>query len=172
MHFLLTDFSSLGTSKKHLKRRQLADQYYRKNAERMKERYNKKRVHTFDVGDSVSVRIPRIDRAATDLHRFPCVVVEHLGRKYFLYRLRCQYGVRDSLYPESELEVYRGAVQLSVSGLKKAQKLSIQEAAKAANPQNAFYETSCNCKKGCSGKQCSCKKEGKPCSTRCHFGKS
>ena len=31
-------------------------------------------------------------------------------------------------------------------------KISLREAAKNANPSNAFYGTSCNCKTGCHGK--------------------
>ena len=42
----------------------------------MKAHYNNKRVQMFEKGDIVSVRIPRVDRAATDLHRLQCVVVE------------------------------------------------------------------------------------------------
>ncbi len=43
---------------------------------------------TFTVGDFVSIKIPRIDRSSTDLHRLPCVVVEKLGQTHHLYRLR------------------------------------------------------------------------------------
>jgi len=140
----------------------------------MKNRYNKKKVRTFDVGDTVSVRVPRIDRAATDLHRLPCIVVERCGNIHFLYRLQCKYGVLQSSYPESELEAHGGALQIHVGihDWEKAPVVSLREAAKSANPCNAYYGTLCNCKKGCSGKQCSCRKAGKPCSTRCHSGRS
>ena len=41
------------------------------------ERYNKQHsTLSFVIGESVSVRIPRIDRASSDLSRLPCVVVE------------------------------------------------------------------------------------------------
>ena len=50
--------------------------------------------------------------------------------------------------------------------------LHIGEAAKSANPTNLYYGSTCNCKKGCGGKQCSCKKAGKFCSSRCHSGRS
>ncbi len=48
----------------------------------------RKKIMTFSQGDFVSVRIPRIDRASTDDHRLPCVVVERRGEKHYLYRLR------------------------------------------------------------------------------------
>ena len=50
--------------------------------------------------------------------------------------------------------------------------VSLREAAKSANPSNAFYGAVCHSKKGCSGKQCSCRKAGNPCSTKCHSGRS
>ena len=146
----------LGTSQKHLKRRILADKHYRTNAERMKDRYNKKKVQTFKVGDAVSVQIPRIDRAATDLHRLPCIVVARHGNKHFQYRLLCKYGLLESSYPESKLEAFAGAQQMRyIHDWEEAPVVSLREAAKSANPSNAFYGAVCHCKKGCSGKQCS-----------------
>ena len=123
----------------------------------MGERYYKqKKVHTFEVGDTVSLRIPRIDRAATDLHRLACIVVQRLGKKNLLYRLRCEFGVLNALYRAGELEEYNGAQHLKVDDWEMMSKVSLREAAKRANPDNAYYGTSCNCKKGCRSKQCSC----------------
>ena len=61
------------------------------NAECMQLKYCKskcKKVQTFNVGDFVSIKVPHIDRTSTDLHRLPCIVVQRLGSKHFLYRLR------------------------------------------------------------------------------------
>ena len=85
------DSFPLGTSAKHFNLRKEADKHYRRNAESMKLKYCKgkrKKVLTFRVGDFVSVRIPRIDRSSTDSHRLLCVIVERLGSKFHLYRLR------------------------------------------------------------------------------------
>lgn len=57
----------------------------------MKMKYAKgkrRKVHTFAVGDFVGVRVPKLDRSSTDSHRLMCVVVQKLGKKYHLYRLR------------------------------------------------------------------------------------
>ena len=81
----------LSTTVKHRNLREEADKHYRLNAERMQLKYYKarrKKVLTFSPGDLVSVRIPRIDRTSTDFHRVACVVVERLGTKFHLYRLR------------------------------------------------------------------------------------
>ena len=82
---------ALASSEKHRKLREEADKRYRANAEKMKLKYCKgkrKKTMFFCPGNFVSVRIPRIDRASTDRHRLPCVVVERLGKVHHLYRLR------------------------------------------------------------------------------------
>ena len=103
---------SLATSEKHTKVWQEADARYRLNAERMQLKYSKgkhkkvsyntqKNYHqsqdlvlhvlqvvTFNEGDFVSIRVPRIDRTSTDSHRLPCVIVERLGNTCHLYRLK------------------------------------------------------------------------------------
>lgn len=45
----------------------------------------------FKVGDSVTVRIPRIDRTCTDFPRIPCIVVAVQGKVQKAYRLRYIY---------------------------------------------------------------------------------
>lgn len=135
----------------------------------MAERYNRK-MKTFQTGERVAVRIPRIDRACTDLHRLPCIIVQRQGKKHYLYRLRCKHGVLDTLYRESELEAYSGSLQVEAKGWEMTPRISLRQAAKKSNPDNAFYGTHCGCKKGCNGKKCSCRQVGKPCSSRCHSG--
>lgn len=123
------------------------------------------------MGDNVCLRIPKIDCTSTDLHRLPCVVI-CLGVKCFLYRLRCEYGVLDTCYPESELEAYNSSLELETCDFQSLPKISLGEASKLANPANSFYGTFCSCKKGCLQQRCSCRQAGKPCTTWCHSGRS
>ena len=44
-----------------------------------------KKVMTFNLG---GIKVPRIDRSSTDIRRLPCIVVQKLGSKFYLYRLR------------------------------------------------------------------------------------
>ena len=74
--------------------------------------------------------------------------------------------------PASELEVYKGSMNIDVQGWETMPRISLREAAKMANPDNTFYGTSCSCKKGCKGMKCSCRQAGKPCTTRCHASRS
>ena len=94
----------------------------------MAERYNKQHsTLSFLIGESVSIRIPRIDRASFDLSRLPCVV-DIVGGNQSLYRLRyfvfdyvtfasyfvnsssyvfnfrCQHGVLNVCYTAGEIQ--------------------------------------------------------------------
>ena len=99
-------------------------------------RYNKKEhVRSFCVGDKVSVRIPRIDRANTDLSRLSCLMVEVLGKTSCHYRLRyvCMHESLQQIYslcnnvcyPASELEEYSGALNYSLDGWKELLSISL-----------------------------------------------
>ena len=166
----IMDFDfKLGTSQKHWPRCILADEHYHLNAQRMKAGYNSKKVHLFEKGDIVLLRIPRIDRSATDLHRLPCVIVERLGTKQFLYRLQCEHGVLKTCYPGGELEAHSRDITI-ITNWNSASMVSLHEAAKKTNPLNTCYGSFCNCKGDCTGKKCFCKLAQKPCSTRCHSG--
>ena len=70
------------TSRKHLKVQEVADKHYLRNAKEM-EQYSKylKPCHKFTVGDRVTVQIPKVDRASTDLHRLPCVIIKVVWKK-------------------------------------------------------------------------------------------
>ena len=66
-----------------------ADRKYLKSAKRMAEKYNKRKpTQTFAIGDKVSVWIPRIDQANSDLPHLPCVVFTVVGGARTFYRLR------------------------------------------------------------------------------------
>ena len=154
--------------------RQEADKHYRTNAERIQLKYSEaknKKVLTFCPGDYVSVRIPRIDRSSTDSYRLPCVVVERYGSKFYLYRVRCKYGVLKDCYGEGDMELYQGDLSIPVDGWKDASILSLRQAALKFNPHNVFHYGICNCKSKCNTKRCSCVNRGSPCSSKCHGGK-
>ena len=66
------------------------DRRYLKSAQKMMiHPYNKKKsVVSFAAGDYVSVRIPRIDRASSDLSCLPGVIADVVGKNRNLYRIR------------------------------------------------------------------------------------
>ena len=140
----------------------------------MKEKYAKKtKIHDFRVGEYASVRIPRIDRAATDLQRLPCIIVEVIGKAQCMYRLRCRYGVLRSCFHAGDLEPFSGTYNISLNGWEDQPRITLREAARHQSPWNAFMKNRCNCKSsGCTTLRCHCKKMGINCSTHCHNGES
>ena len=65
------------------------DRRYLKAAQKMIHWYNKqKSVVSFSAGDYVSVRIPRIDHASSDLSCLPGIVADVVGKNWNLYRIR------------------------------------------------------------------------------------
>ena len=59
-----------------------------KAAKKMASRYDRRKALRFQIGDTVSIRIPQIDRTCTDMPRIPCVIVEVHGKVQESYRLR------------------------------------------------------------------------------------
>ena len=162
----------LATMAKHLNVRQKADAAYHESAERMKRKYAKRtNIHTFGVGEYASLRIPRIDRAATDLQRLPCVIVQVIGKAQAMYRLRCKYGVLSTCFHAGNLESFSGTYNISVDGWESQPRISLREAARQQAPWNSFTKNRCNCQPGaCDTRKCHCKKKGIECSTHCHRG--
>ena len=163
---------TLATLKKHKAVREKADLAYRKNAERMQHKYSKQRkVHVFSVGESPSLRIPCIDRAATDLQRLPCVVVMVTGKAQMMYRLQCSYRVLNRCYRAGDLETFSAGYSIPVDGWEEEPRISLREAARNQAPWNAFTGNKCNCCPGaCDSRRCPCKKKRIDCSSHCHRG--
>ena len=139
----------------------------------MIEIYSKRKHHKveqFAIGDNVSIRIPRRDRASTDLRCIPCVVVAISGLNRHLYRLCTKHGVLKDCLSESELEHFSGKVDVGMGGWESDAHLSLRELAIRHNPKNAYYGNSCSCKSGCRSSWCSCKQVNKVCTKRYHSG--
>ena len=165
---------SLGTQKKHLEICNKADASYLKSIERMGQKYSKHNGHhikKFAVGDSVSVRVPRIDRANTDLQRLPCIVVEIVGKACSIYRLCCKEGVLNTCYSAGDLELFNASFEFAAEGWRTMPVVSLREAAKLHAPWNTFTKNKCTCKSGgCNTKRCSCVRNNIECSNHCHHG--
>ena len=164
----------LATSTKHAIIRQKADTLYRANADKLCTRYGKRKrktVRTFKVGDCVSVRVPRIDRAGTDSLRLPCVVVEEHAQG--LYRLRSCSGVLDNCYRAGDLDGFKGDLTVAVDGWVEAPRVSLREAARVFNNPlpSRLPGVLCSCKGNCTTKRCTCRKAGAACRSSCHGGK-
>ena len=113
--------------RKHKQVRKRADKAYRRNAHRIKIKYEKQhKVKEFRVGEYVIVRVPRSDRASIDLKRLPCVVVEVIRKARVVYHLRCKVSVLKVCYDVGELELYSGSYDIPVEGWKEAAEVSAE----------------------------------------------
>jgi len=68
----------------------------------------------FNIGDTVSIGIPKIDRTSTDLPRLPCVVVKIHGEKVLSYFLAIEYGQLASKFHAGDLTQFTGTVSANL----------------------------------------------------------
>ena len=140
------------------------------NAERMKMRYGKKKrlfVKIFQTGDTVAVKIPKIDRNKVDSKRLPAVIVNVKQCTPPTYKLACKHGTIQGYYSTSDLVSYPGKVDIGNEN----NEVSLREAAKQQSVQKTDV-VFCKCRKNCVSKRCPCKKNNVLCHTRCHRGYS
>ena len=83
----------------------------RNNAEKMLNRHkqNHKSVVTFQVGDLVSLHVPKIDRGPTDTLHVPCKIVKDkkVNGSTVKFQLLTDHGVLDVWYGPEILERFK-----------------------------------------------------------------
>ena len=132
------------------------------SADKMKNRYAKRKrviVHTFPIGDSVAVKIPKIHRHKTDTKRVPAIIVKASTPP--MYKLACKYGTLQGYYSTSELVCYPGNVEIANEDHEITLRYSVLDT----------EVIHCKCKKLCDSNRCPCQKQGLSCHTRCHSGR-
>ena len=119
---------------KHTAVRRAANLRYRANAEKLVNKFSaakRKRIAVFALGDTVSVKIPGIDRVGADALRVPGKIVEVC--KGDLFRIRTASGVLGSCLRHDCLELFRGECAILVDGWRKEPVVSLREAARIYN---------------------------------------
>ena len=94
---------------KHLCHRKKAKQATIKSVENMARNYNNKKrviVEEFQIGQPVSLAIPKIDRSATDFKRLPGVVIDVKGDKLKRYIVVTAFGVIKGQWRGGDLQKY------------------------------------------------------------------
>ncbi len=128
---------------------------------------SKKKVHTFNEGDHVTVKIPIKLRTTSDPKRLPCKVTTVHGITSKLYTVTSQYGTLSKRVTSSELNSFTGAVRDPPAD---SPRVSLEAAVKQFLSHNKFAKTKCKCHGKCVDNRCSCKQNGITCSTKCHPG--
>ena len=154
------------------KRRKIRDEVRENilsNAEKMKDRYRKRKrikVESFKLYDEVSVRIPKLDRHKSELLRLPALIVILKGTRQPMYKLACEHGTIDGYFTASDLKSYPGTVTVAHED----RKISLREAAKLFALRNQDIIV-CKCRKNCKTKRCICKRNANSCHSGCHSGR-
>ena len=96
-------------------------------ATHMAVKYNKKGVKTqvFSVGDKVTIGIPKMDRAKTEMPRLPCEITKLFGDKVKTSMLGTMFGTIKGKFRGGNLQSYDGSVAVVCGDIT----LSLREAA-------------------------------------------
>ena len=133
---------------------------------KMVQKYSKKHdIQPFDIGDRVSVKVPREDRTSTDNRRLFGRILEEL------YSHRCKVltssGIIMRLMPTKVLGVVAKDLWSDIVIPDTTKEVTLSRAAREAST-SARVGISCQCKGPCSTKRCKCYKESKQCRVHCH----
>jgi hypothetical protein len=132
----------------------------------MVQKYSKKHdIQHFEIGDIVSLKVPREDRTSTDNRRlFGRVLQEPHSHRY---KVLTSSGIIQRLIPTKVLAVVDKALWSDIIIPNTTEEVTLGQAARGAST-SARVGVSCQCKGPCSTKRCRCYKEGKQCSVHCH----
>ena len=138
-----------------------------KNQDYMIGKYQKgKRIKVadFQIGENVSLLIPKGDRHHSDLKRLPCTIIDKSSGQIPTYKLLCEHGMLNRRHTASTLMSYPGVVKGKIQ-----KRISLTEAVQLSNMNVVVF---CSCKKACQTRQCRCFNAKRNCSSRCHKGKT
>ena len=113
------------------------------------------------VGQHVTVMIPKKDRHSSDIKRLPAVIVCKSTGQQPTYKLLCSAGIIGRRFTASKLMPFPGFIRTGDP----EKIVSLSRAAKYLHMANAVY---CRCKKTCTSRQCKCFLSKIKCSSRCH----
>ena len=122
----------------------------------------------FQIGQNVTVRIPKEDRTSTDNRRLECVIVGKKKNKIPLYQLLCKHGTLDRWLTASELLPYACPVSIDSDVIDSGTAVTLRQAARLSSQSKELNY--CKCKAHCKSMMCKCRKLSKLCSSRCHRG--
>ena len=138
----------------------------------MSKKHDKKRnklTVKFNIGESVSLNIPPIDRVGTDFPRLPCVIRD-IRNNGEMHELVSKFGIIDICYRVEDLESYSGSLNFEYLEIKNY--ISLRSAAQLFNNRSKDKsETNgvCNCNGKCDNPKCGCFKKNKKCTSHCHL---
>ncbi|KAK7605083.1 hypothetical protein V9T40_006941 [Parthenolecanium corni] len=123
-----------------------------------------------DVGDTVRVQVPDVDRGKTDARSILACVIEKTEDGF--YRLGTREGIINSLYARSQFALsHEQFVQLDEVPITSAT-ISLRSVASSQATGNGQGFVRCHCMQKCINKRCLCVKNGIKCNSKCHGSNS
>ena len=132
----------------------------------MMQKYSKRHtIQHFNIGDIISIKVPREDRTSTDNRRlFGRILEEPYAHRY---RILTTSGIIKRLIPTKGLSIVDESLWPDITIPATTNEVTLTEAARDAST-SARVGVSCQCKGDCNTKRCRCYKEDKRCTVHCH----
>lgn len=119
-----------------------------------------------DVGRTVRVSIPDVDRSKGDSRNILAVV---MSNEKGMYQLGCRTGILNGLYTVNQFTVCQeNFIQIKEVPTNNT---SVRTASNKMSVVGGQGFLRCNCK-SCDSQKCSCKKAGVMCNSKCHMSLS
>jgi len=134
-------------------------------AEKMKTRSQEKYVQHYDVGATVMVPVPKVDRSPSDTPNMLGVI---LARKNHVYQVGCNEGILKDYYGPETLIPTKGTL-LSMDAIDQSKVLSLRQVVRHSTGGQGYSK--CNCRasrRQCCTKKCACFTNNVLCNSRCH----
>ncbi|KAI6648407.1 hypothetical protein LOD99_14085 [Oopsacas minuta] len=130
---------------------------------------SRKRFKQANIGDTVMVPLPDVDRGKGDFRNIKAVVVavEHNGT----YKLGTKYGQLNSHYTRNQFTPCLDKF-LEINDVQTGKEISLRQVARnesVGTGQGMFH---CSCKKTCLRTTCKCYRSNRLCHSRCHNNQS
>ena len=145
--------------------RQGAKRKQQQQADKMVE-HSAKRFKPAEVGDTVLVPIPDVDRGRCEYPNLKAIVLESHPEGH-LWKLGCKTGVLDQWYSRNQFQPTLEKF-MSVSDVSLEREVSLRTAAKQESMGGGQGYFKCNCTGNCQTKRCKCFKANLKCNSRCH----
>ena len=149
--------------------RQGAKRKQQDQADKMLER-STKRFKEAQVGDTVLVPIPDLDRGRCEYPNLKAIILE-MHPNGSMWRLGCKSGVLDQWYSRNQfqptLEKFMNVEDVDIE-----KEVSLRAAARAESIGGGQGYFRCNCTGNCKTKRCKCYKDNLKCNSRCHNQRS
>ena len=121
-----------------------------------------------EVGQSVRIKVPEVDRAKADGRNILAVVI--FIEKENLYKLGTKHGILDQFYSRNEFTICKEKF-ISINEVPE-NAITLRECARKESNLGGQGFQHCNCTAECNSNRCKCKKLQILCNSKCHKSRS